>query len=72
MESAEKISSRMTELEIKLGYAEDQLEAINLSIYRQQQLIDQLLREFKAMRVQMANNTPGESLSLRDELPPHY
>lgn len=72
MESPEQLSSRITELEIKLSYSDDQLDAINRTVYRQQQQIDLLLRELKVLRDQMTANTPGETLSLRDELPPHY
>lgn len=72
MESPEQLSSRITELEIKLSYSEDQLDALNRTVYLQQQQIDLLLRELKVLRDHMASNTPGETLSLRDELPPHY
>lgn len=72
MESPEQLSSRITELEIKLSYSEDQLDALNRTVYLQQQQIDLLLRELKVLRDHMTTNTPGETLSLRDELPPHY
>lgn len=72
MESPQKLSSRITELEIKLSYSEDQLDALNRTVYLQQQQIDLLLREFTVLREQMTTNMPGEPLSLRDELPPHY
>lgn len=72
MESPEQLSSRITELEIKLSYSEDQVDALNQTVYLQQQQIDLLLREFRVLREQMTTNTSGETLSLRDELPPHY
>lgn len=72
MDSPQQLLSRVTELEIKLAYSEDQLDEINRTVYRQQQQIDQLGRELKAMREQLATNAPGEGFSLRDELPPHY
>lgn len=72
VELPEQLSSRITEFEIKLSYSEDQLDALNRTVYLQQQQIDLLLREFRVLREQMTSNAPGETLSLRDELPPHY
>lgn len=66
------LQSRVTELEIKLTYAEEQLEALNMTIYRQDQRLELLQLELNALRQQMQANLPGEARSLRDELPPHY
>lgn len=66
------MESRITELEIKLAYAEDLLEQLNLTVYRQQQKIDVLERAFREMRQQQLATMPAEQLSLRDEIPPHY
>lgn len=71
-DAAAALQSRVTELEIKLTYAEEQLEALNLTIYRQDQRIELLQLELNALRQQMQANLPGEARSLRDELPPHY
>lgn len=65
-------AERMTELEVKLAFAEDMLDALNATVYRQQQQIDRLLREMKELREQVATAAPGEARSLRDEIPPHY
>ena len=66
------MESRITELEIKLAYAEDLLEQLNLTVYRQQQKIDVLERAFREMRQQQLASMPAEPLNLRDEIPPHY
>lgn len=66
------LSSRITELEIKLSFSEDLLEGLNRQVYSQQLQIDLLQRDLKALREHIVANAPGESLSLRDELPPHY
>ncbi|QDX80262.1 SlyX protein [Denitratisoma sp. DHT3] len=63
---------RLTELEIKAGFAEDLLEALNQTVFRQQQQIEQLQREVRALRQQLQESMPAESRSLRDEIPPHY
>jgi SlyX protein len=65
-------AERMTELEVKLAFAEDMLDALNATVYRQQQAIERLQREVKELREQVAASTPGEFRSLRDEIPPHY
>lgn len=66
------MESRITDLEIKLSFSEDLLEELNRIVYRQQQQIDALQQEMRALRLQMQSNAPGEQRSLRDELPPHY
>lgn len=66
------MESRLTELEIKAGFTEDQLEAINATLYRQQQEIDQLKQELKALRQQVNASLPAEPRNLADEIPPHY
>lgn len=64
--------TRITDLEIKISYAEDLIDELNKTVFRQQQQIDLLLVEFKALRDQVRNAEPGEPRSLRDEIPPHY
>lgn len=66
------IDSRVNELEVKLGFAEDLLEQLNLTLYRQQQQIDRLHLEVRELREQLATAGPAEGRSLQDEIPPHY
>ena len=66
------MESRITELEIKISYAEDLVDELNHHIFRQQQQIDTLAREVARLREQMQSTTPEQTASLRDELPPHY
>jgi SlyX protein len=66
------MESRLSELEVKLSFAEDLLEALNTTVYRQQQQIDRLQREVRELREQLAATMPGEGRSLREEIPPHY
>ena len=63
--------ARLTDVEIKLTYTEDMIDELNRTIYRQQQQIDFLIREFKSLRDQVQSNQPNEPRSLRDEIPPH-
>jgi SlyX protein len=66
------MESRITELEIKASYAEDMIEALNHALFRQQQQIDLLVAQIKALREQVRAGQPDEQRSLRDEIPPHY
>jgi SlyX protein len=66
------VESRLNDLEIKISYTEDMVDELNLTVFRQQQQIDQLIRQVTALREQVQSAAPAEQLSLRDELPPHY
>lgn len=63
---------RLTELEIKATYAEDQLDQLDRIIVRQQQQIDHLLRELAHLRQLPAPGDASAVRNLRDELPPHF
>jgi SlyX protein len=66
------VAERIAELEIKLLDAEDTLEAVNRTVFRQQQQIDFLLQELRSLRQQMPSSGPGEFRSMLEEVPPHY
>lgn len=72
MSQESRMDSRITELEIKISYAEDMVDELNRTVFRQQQQIDLLVAQIKALREQVQTDAPGEQRSLRDELPPHY
>jgi len=72
MDAHQDTDSRLTELEIKASYAEDLLEQLNATIYRQQQQIDLLLREVMSLRQQLPEGSAPVQRNARDELPPHY
>ncbi|MEQ1591816.1 MAG: SlyX family protein [Thiobacillaceae bacterium] len=66
------METRLTELEIKYSYAEDLLEALNLTVYRQQEQIKSLEQQLALLTQQldeMARSGPRASSA---ELPPHY
>ena len=62
---------RITNLEIKLSFAEDLIEKLNETVYKQQQQIEFLYRELKAIKEQ-ASSGGGGGASSQDEIPPHY
>jgi SlyX protein len=66
------IDHRLTELEIKASFSEDLLDQLNLVIVRQQQQIDQLIRELGHLRQLSADNSLGGPRNLTEDLPPHY
>lgn len=61
---------RITNLEIKLSFTEDLIEKLNETVYKQQQQIEFLYRELKAIKEQASSSGGGGSLI--DEIPPHY
>lgn len=64
--------ARITNLEIKISFTEDMLDALNKALFRQQEQIDLLVREVKALRQQSSNEAASGSRNAADELPPHY
>lgn len=66
---------RLEALETKASYADDLLDQLNETIWRQQQQIDRLRRELAALQQQwqgLADGGAGAPRSLLDERPPHY
>jgi SlyX protein len=66
------MESRLAEIEAKLSFCEELLDGLNRTVYRQQQQIDQLQLELRALCEQVRNALPAEARNLRDETPPHY
>lgn len=67
------MESRLAEIEIKLSFSEDLLEALNRTVFLQQQQIEQLQQELRALRRQLqADDSPAAPRGLREETPPHY
>ena len=66
------MESRLAEIESKLSFSEELLEVLNRTVYRQQQQIEQLQMELRALREQVRTALPNEPRNLRDETPPHY
>jgi SlyX protein len=64
---------RITELEIKLSFAENTIESLNQTVFKHQQQLDRLQIELRALREELANNQgSAPQRSLHDEVPPHY
>ena len=66
------MESRITELEIKLSLAEDQIEELNRTVFSQQQQIDLLQAQFRELYQLLQTEAASEPRNLRTEIPPHY
>lgn len=66
------MDGRLDELEAKISLAEDLLDALNRTVYRQQQQIDRLQHEVRALRQQLREVAPDEFPGQGGEIPPHY
>ena len=66
------MESRITELEIKLNLAEDQIEELNRTAFRQQQQIDLLQAQIRELYQLLQTEATSEPRNLRAEIPPHY
>lgn len=66
------MDDRLEKIESKLSLAEDLLEELNKTVYRQQRRIDQLQQAIISLREQVQAAQPNEPRNLNDEIPPHY
>ena len=64
--------ARLTELETKLAFAEDLIETLNQTVFRQQEQLDSLQQQLRLLHRRMQESQPDETRSPRDEIPPHY
>ena len=65
------MDSRINELEAKISLAEELLDELNRTVFRQQEQIDQLQQQLRLIWRQQAAVSP-ENRDLREEIPPHY
>ena len=72
MSTPQDTDQRLIELEIKISYADDPLEQLNQTIYRQQQQIDWLMQQVSGLRRQLPEGSTPVLSNASDELPPHY
>jgi SlyX protein len=64
--------SRLAEIEIKLSFNEDLLEALNQVVAQQQRRISDLEQMVRDLRLQLLRSLPPESDAPAHEIPPHY
>ncbi|ANQ84418.1 SlyX family protein [Azoarcus olearius] len=68
----EDSAERIERLEAKLMLAEDLLDELNRTVYRQQQQIDLLQQHLRQLAQQVQSGMPAARLRPEDEIPPHY
>ncbi|HQT32347.1 MAG TPA: SlyX family protein [Thiobacillus sp.] len=64
--------ARLTEVETKLAFAEDLIDALNQTVVRQQAQLDSIQQQLRLLHQRIKDVTPDEARNLRDEIPPHY
>ena len=72
MQTETEQDKRLTELEIKVGLADDLIDQLNQTLFRHQQQIEFLAKELASLRQQLPQERNTQLPSLRDELPPHH
>ncbi len=66
------MKDRFDALETKMMSAEDQLDELNRSAWRQQQEIDLLREQVRHLAQQLKTIQPGAASRPEDEIPPHW
>ncbi len=72
LDPAQASSARLDEIEVKIAYLDDLVDALNRTVFRQQQQIDQLGQALAALRARASVSSEPTRLNPRDEIPPHY
>ncbi|MBU0603216.1 MAG: SlyX family protein [Gammaproteobacteria bacterium] len=66
------MSERLNDLEARITLMDDMLDALNRTVYAQQQQIASLQQQLRHVYQQMQSLTPPEAGDGGQELPPHY
>ncbi len=74
MSQEKEHAERIAELEAKSALADDLLDELNRTVFRQQQQIEQLARDLQAVRERVRDLAiaPRAAADPGDEVPPHY
>ena len=66
------MENRLTEIEIKLTQLEDLVETLNLTVFRQQEQLAQLLQQHRLLSQQLQDLALPDPRAPLNETPPHY
>ena len=66
------MENRLTEIEIKLTQIEDLVETLNLTVFRQQEQIAELVQQHQLLSQQLQAIALSDLREPNDETPPHY
>jgi SlyX protein len=68
--------TRLTEIETKLALAEDLIDTLNLTLFRQQEKLDQMQDQLRLLYARFQDLRDADAsrpaASAADERPPHY
>ncbi|QID18008.1 SlyX family protein [Nitrogeniibacter mangrovi] len=67
-----RVDQRIEGVECKLMGIEDQVETLNLTVFRQQQRIERLERQLAELAQLVRSREPETPRRLEDDIPPHY
>ncbi|MBN3002125.1 SlyX family protein [Chromobacterium alkanivorans] len=71
----DQIDARLAEMEVKLAFQDELLDALNATVARQQKDMELLQQQMRLLYQQFRQAQPDDAasgLSPRDEIPPHY
>ncbi|MCP3671688.1 MAG: SlyX family protein [Gammaproteobacteria bacterium] len=66
------MQNELVELETKLAFQEDMIQALNHTVAELQQELLELKRDMEELQVQLRTTAPGLTPGITDEPPPHY
>jgi SlyX protein len=66
------MQNEIIELETKIAFQEDMIQALNSTLAEQQQELVELKRDIEELQTQLRNLAPSLSSATTDETPPHY
>jgi SlyX protein len=66
------MQNEIIELETKIAFQEDMIQALNSTLAEQQQELVELKRDIEELQTQLRNIAPALSAATTDETPPHY
>lgn len=68
----QSMQNEIIELETKIAFQEDMIQALNSTLAEQQQELVELKRDIEELQTQLRNIAPALSAVTTDETPPHY
>lgn len=66
------MQNELVELETKLAFQEDMIQALNRTVAEQQQDLLELKRDLEELQTQLRAMAPSLAPGITDEPPPHY
>ena len=66
------MEKRIEDLEARIAFQDEAIDALNNQQHTQQQAIDQLKREITRLKQLLQQATAGSGMEVIDEPPPHY